>query len=327
MKNTIKSALDIVCDLSGPHRFSASKTPKLWVLMYHRVLPATDPRYASEEPGMVVTPETFDMHLSEIKKFFEVVALDEWMTKLEQGAYLPRKACAITFDDGWRDNYQYATPLLEKHQLPATIFIVQNKIGTTFNFWPNKVAEQLLAQSNSLKSHPLFAQAIGELAYPLNRECIAQIIEKLKEHSDAEIYEALQTVSDQQREIRSLMNWEEVKALNNNELFSIQSHTNNHFRLDNSLSEETLLNEIVHSKREIENQLKTEVRHFCYPNGDYSHAALMKVKSNYKAAVTTKHGINKASNLELHELLRISIHEDATNSPLKFRGKLSGWRN
>ena len=111
----------------------------LVVLMYHRVLPKDSPARKTEEPGMYVSPETFDLHLTELKRRFELVHLDEWLRRARGGLPLPKLACAITFDDGWRDNYEFALPVLVQHNAPATIFLVSSYVGTAQRFWPNRL--------------------------------------------------------------------------------------------------------------------------------------------------------------------------------------------
>ncbi|MEX2321362.1 MAG: hypothetical protein WD668_08395, partial [Saccharospirillum sp.] len=78
IKQPVKAALNQVRDLRGAHRAHLVE-PTLWILMYHRVLPVNDPRCETEEPGMVVTPETFSMHLEEIQRWMPIMALEDWV--------------------------------------------------------------------------------------------------------------------------------------------------------------------------------------------------------------------------------------------------------
>jgi peptidoglycan/xylan/chitin deacetylase (PgdA/CDA1 family) len=106
------------------------------VLMYHRVLHDQEIP-ASIDPGMYVSRSAFDRHLHYLADHHDVINLDdllEWMTGRRQYS---RPPCVITFDDGWADNYHVAFPLLRHYRLPATIFLVTDKIGTTDTVtWP-----------------------------------------------------------------------------------------------------------------------------------------------------------------------------------------------
>lgn len=296
--------------------------------MYHRILPADDPRFLTEEPGMVVTPESFEMHLKEIRKFFKPVHLEDWLNAKASGETLPNNACAITFDDGWLDNYEFARPLLERYDVPATIFVVTDKIGTDFRFWPNIVSELIFHRSRSLANHPIFEEASLLSKQPFSRELAALCINRLKQHSEQAIFQALEDIGWHQSVSatpRLLMNWSEVDQLTNHPLIQIHSHTRNHLRLNDNLAVEILNQEIVGSKRFIKEKTNQAPSLFCFPNGDYCKSALELVHENYYAAVTTQRGINQADTLMQHELKRIPIHEDATNTPTKFRARLSCW--
>ncbi len=80
---------------------------------------------------MIVTPDSFRQQLRIIKQLFTVMPLSEWSRRQAEGKPLPQRACAITFDDGWRDNFEYALPILQQEQTPATVFAVAGMIGTT----------------------------------------------------------------------------------------------------------------------------------------------------------------------------------------------------
>jgi len=328
IKQLVKKTLTLTASAFGEHN-TASKEPKLWVLMYHRILPAHDPRFQLEEPGMIVTPETFDMHLSEAKRLFEVISLSEWLTKAKNGDPLPEKACAITFDDGWLDNYEFALPLLKKHAIPATLFTVVDKIGSDFKFWPNIVSELIKKKSEALTNHPLLTAAARLSKRHYSVESVAHCISLLKQYSEDEIFAALDHI-DWRKELRdstpSLMNWTQVSEMNNDGNVDIGSHTCTHRRLNKGLDRSILEYEIQQSKGKLKDTLPKAVDLFCFPNGDYDRDALKLVKSTYSAAVTTRKGINRASTLKAHELFRIAMHNDGSDTRHKFRAKLSGWR-
>ena len=107
--------------------------------MYHRVLPKGDPRLNSEEPGMYVSPDTLDMHLDELAKFTTFIRIEDWLNLSESKQLKDTLYCAITFDDGWADNYEFAMPLLKKYKAPATIFLATNYINSKTTFWPERL--------------------------------------------------------------------------------------------------------------------------------------------------------------------------------------------
>src|SRR5690606_9889814 len=106
LKASLKNLAVSAAAQLGPQRWPG-RGPRLWVLMYHRILPLDDARARVEEPGMIVTPTTFAMHLRVLRRHFQFVQLADWLAAREQGQPLPARACAVTFDDGWRDNHEF----------------------------------------------------------------------------------------------------------------------------------------------------------------------------------------------------------------------------
>jgi peptidoglycan/xylan/chitin deacetylase (PgdA/CDA1 family) len=105
------------------------------VVVFHRV----QKRVATDD-GLTVDVEMFERHCRFFRRHFRVVPLRNIVEKLQRGEALTREL-AITFDDGYRDNFEIAAPVLEKLSLPATFFVVTQWIGTTVVPWWDGEAE------------------------------------------------------------------------------------------------------------------------------------------------------------------------------------------
>ncbi len=97
------------------------------IVAFHRVHGGEDAR------GLSISPDMFERHCRFFSRHFRVIALADLVKKLERGESLNRHL-AITFDDGYRDNFENALPVLEKLSLPATFFVVSQWIGS--EAWP-----------------------------------------------------------------------------------------------------------------------------------------------------------------------------------------------
>jgi peptidoglycan/xylan/chitin deacetylase (PgdA/CDA1 family) len=319
--------------LMGRDRSLRRRETPLVSLMYHRILPRDDPRFALEEPGMIVTPASFQSQLRILKQLFTILPLSEWIERQQQGKPLPPRACTITFDDGWRDNFEFALPILEREQVPATIFVVTDMIGTHRQFWPNRLAA-LLADTTRDRSAPSFRWLHDRPGFrsegSLDPEAIAVLTASCKALTDIELERLLDAMEAESSAVAAtaaapLMDWRQLRALQQTGLVEIGSHTRNHRRLVEGVDAATLHSEIVDSRMRLEKELDRPVRLFCYPNGDTSAAAKALVDRHYLAAVTTRPGINDAGTPP-HALARIGIHEDVADTALKFRARISGWR-
>lgn len=133
---------------------SLVRTAHVPVLMYH---------YLSEPPAdadiyrrdLSVSPALFAAHLDRIAaEGYTVITLYDLMAYLLQGTAIPEKAVVITFDDGYRDNYENAFPLLRERGMSATFFIVMEFINLErpeYLTWP--MVQEMAAAGMSIEAH------------------------------------------------------------------------------------------------------------------------------------------------------------------------------
>ena len=337
IKKFIKRSLQHVAASFGRHT-RPGKGPQLLVLTYHRILPQDDKRTLLEEPGMTVTPETFRQHINLLKHYFNIIKLSDWIQLKLDGKELPPKACAITFDDGWVDNFEFAFPILRELNVPATIFLVSDMIGAIEVFWPERLTRLITTISSHYSQYWLHPVLDWLQNNPNNyrfsrtlptREELSALITNVKIYSDQEIQERLTHIENVLQlatgnHSPSLLSWRQVTEMVDSDLVEIGSHTCHHFRLNEQTPNDILRKEIINSKEVIEKHIGQEVKTFCFPNGDYCPEALALVKQNYAGAVTTNSGWNTI-NTDCHLLNRIGIHQDITENKTSFLARISGW--
>ena len=111
---------------------------RVLILLYHRVA-----KLKSDPWGLAVTPRRFDEHLEVLRQHAKPVRLRELSRGLRDGV-LPERAVVVTFDDGYADNLHNAKPLLERHDVPATVFVVSGFVGRKREFWWDELGRWLL---------------------------------------------------------------------------------------------------------------------------------------------------------------------------------------
>lgn len=95
------------------------------ILMYHSVGPQVE-----KKSRLKVTPETLERQMRFLReRHYNIITLEEVADLLKDNRKIPAKTIAVTFDDGYKDNYIYAYPILKKYNIPATIFIIVNEVG------------------------------------------------------------------------------------------------------------------------------------------------------------------------------------------------------
>lgn len=340
-KKTVKSFLFYVISLFARVKLK-SENNYLIILMYHRVLPSDYPELDTVQPGMYVTPDTFNKHIEILRDYGEFVNLDEYLNDRRVNNKVPSRAISITFDDGWHDNYLNAYPILKKHGVSASIYLVSNMIDSNNLFWPERLSiliktiiknECYPALSETTKS---WLNGIGykqDISNIHNQDiCIDDLIEGAKQQSDFEITEALNLLAKElegcsngveKNNSRVILNWSEINEMLDSGIVQVGSHTCNHIRLNNNVEKNDIVNEIKSSLHEIQNKTRREVSSFCFPNGDYCKFSDEIVKKHYRSSVSTQRGINYFP-CSPFLLKRISMHEDMSNTKQKLLCRVSG---
>ncbi len=103
------------------------------VLCYHRVCPKSE--RGQDSPSLCVSPEQFESQMGLLKLLgYTTVSVQNAAAAMERRKNLPARSVAVTFDDGYEDNYTYAFPILKKMGFMATVFLITDFIGKT-NAW------------------------------------------------------------------------------------------------------------------------------------------------------------------------------------------------
>lgn len=240
------------------------------VLRYHRVYPdGAKPFY---ELG--ISRSLFEAQLDYLARRHNVVGLDQLLAGLSEQARLPDRAVAITFDDGYRDNFSEAFPALRRRQMPATLFVSAGNLDRREPFWWDRLASAVESARSVFEVDVGAGTERFELDGPVSRRRAFDRIReglKLMPHSRARaVLEALETqcdpgVREAALESGELLRWDEVVEMSRGGI-EIGSHALDHPVLSRLPSEE-MTRQVVESRRTIEARIGRPVRFFSYPNG------------------------------------------------------------
>ena len=259
------------------------------VIVYHRIA-ETD----YDPWRLAVTPSLFDDQLAMLKRDREVMPLADFGRHLRQGT-LPRRAAAITFDDGYACNAQVAAPMLRAHGLPATFFLTTGAIGGLREFWWDELARLVIETQRPANATVTIAgQSFSvDFAQPLvsPRQLLRWRALTRSSHARLRLYSALWTqmrrVSHAEQTAALDAAWRvcgiaatvraeyrpmtraEACALAQDPLFRISPHTATHPALA-GLSEAAQRHEIVGSLVACRGLSDRAATFFAYPYGDFS---------------------------------------------------------
>jgi len=235
------------------------------VLTFHRVLTDSELQQTASLGGMIVRRQTFADFLkyaSQQCEFTDLQYEPEWESN-------GKLKLAVTFDDGWADNAESAYPIASQYHVPLVIFIVPEKIGTALPFWPERTAVALDRAGRT--------------------DSIQRSIEELKglrvQERETRINQMLGTggAVESSAAVDKTMTWEKIAELHAGGV-TFGSHTSTHEILT-MVPAAQAEQEIVSSRKAIQQKLGGSCHLFSYPNGDCSEdVQALVTRAGYKFA-------------------------------------------
>jgi peptidoglycan/xylan/chitin deacetylase (PgdA/CDA1 family) len=286
-------------DLAFPYvRRRRART--LQILLYHRV---------SDDPGpfLPATPlAVFRTQVALLSERCTILPLDEAAERLARRD-LPDNAVALTFDDGYRDNYLHAFPILREHGATATIFLATDAIGSERLLWHDRVISAFRGTDRTRLAS--LGDDGPELVWESDDErerVMWRVLADLRDREEPERADRIRRLVEAlgggraPAHPRLMLTWDEVREMAAAGI-GFGGHTRTHPILSR-VTPERAREEIVGSKLEIEKRLGAPARCFAYPNGrpgDYDETTKRIVReAGYACAVTTRSGANRADGRE-----------------------------
>ena len=266
------------------------------ILYYHRVNDDNDPFFPA------ISTKLFEQEMRFIARHYKVVSLGALLNCLEGGS--PEPVVAITFDDGYRDNYQNAFPILQRYGLTATIFLATGSIDSGEPLWFEKLALAVKRTEREFIDLEIDIPRRLWMRTPAERlETHDRVFKLLKELDDSDRRRETDAILHQLGDVdyaerrNKMLTWDEVRLMKKHGM-DFGGHTVTHPFLA-KMSREQVAWEAAECKRRIEEELQLPVDHFAYPNGreeDFGRWNKEVIRSaGYRAAVTTIWGTNHRS--------------------------------
>lgn len=281
---------------SGLYKLSKNDNHK--IITYHGIAPTL----AKPLNIRHISPEIFEKHLQFLQKNTHVISVSDFFNqKFVKG----KKNIAITFDDGYLNNLKYAVPLLEKYKMPASIYITG--INTTSHkiLWPDY--HDLVVSSTTkpiIYNDITFHKVGGNYQRPYISANGINFHEFLKTLSFAEKMQILDKYSGENSVLSErkyfdywkLLSDEEIIKLAQSKFITIGSHGMYHNNLG-FINPSDAKNELIESKKYLENLIHKEVTSVAYPDGSYSPEIINIAKeSGYNVQLAVNYLFNEENN-------------------------------
>lgn len=300
------------------------RRPRALVLRYHSVAALDDRADLYLDHGLTITPEAFERQLQFLTSRYRIIPLQDIVDRLRQGLSLQKDTLAITFDDGFRDNYIRAFPILRRYQAPATFYLTTGCIDNRQIFWVAHLRYMLtVTRAQELCTTKPEKFSFNLLQPHGKEEAFRTLVVRMKNIPTPRRLELLAEVTDQlavdDTFLRNIMmTWDEVRDMHKHGM-TFGAHTVTHPNLPNTDLTEAE-REIRKSKEMIEAELQTPVLDFSYPNGRGSSHLTDQIKdlvgkAGFHSAVTSVSGCVELGH-DLLALKRVGVYKKHGNIPL-----------
>jgi peptidoglycan/xylan/chitin deacetylase (PgdA/CDA1 family) len=301
------------------------------ILMYHRIAtPAVDPW------GLSVSPERFAEQVQALRARRTVLSMDALVARLQSG-HLPHDAVALTFDDGYLDNFRQAKPILEAAGVPATVLLTTGRIGSDEEFWWDELARMVLSRAAPLcASVTVAAEPVQIDLLPIDPEMEPRVTWRAwdppvtaREATYLALWQALRACAPDRRQVameqlRRVFGARcpdpedlPMRALDVRKLVSdrvsVGAHGCTHQPLT-SLPAAARVEEIQRSRVEAEVLSGLPVTGFSYPHGDRDAETIeMARRAGYSWACSTYEATIDLLRADPHDLSRIAVGDWQAN--------------
>jgi peptidoglycan/xylan/chitin deacetylase (PgdA/CDA1 family) len=272
------------------------------ILRYHSVSPAASESYLYVNPRISIAPEAFDAQMAFLASRYRCLRLDEVVDALARGTSLPPNAVVVTFDDGYRDNYDYAYPILRRHGIPAMFYLATGCLDGGEPLWTAEIrriahearrrhltdpATHLEYELVTPDGRELAIRAFKRVLVSRSRAERAALLAELRARADAPATAAR----------RTMLTWAEVREMAAGGM-DFGAHTVSHPRLP-AMPWPEAVREIGDSRAELAARLGRAIAHFSYPNptdGEHVTRALERAvaRAGFASAVTSQPGYVQA---------------------------------
>jgi peptidoglycan/xylan/chitin deacetylase (PgdA/CDA1 family) len=295
VKSAVASALAKAHDrgLAGPRG-----TYRPLVVGYHRVVEDFKTEAKVEMPSMLTSLAMFEQHLDCLGQHFRFMSIDDIGERLRNGLPFDEPVAAVTFDDGYRDVYELALPVLERKGIPAAMFVVTDLVGKPAWQIHDKLYH-LVAKAFRCWDDPRskFADLLSELGLPTDdyarravtatpMTAVSALLPGLPQSDIRRLMTGLESsVGNGFHHVPLTVTWEMIADMRRRG-FTIGSHTRTHVSLPVE-SPQRAVAEIEQSKTVLEERLGERVDHFAYPGGHFNAAIVDAVaRAGYRFAYT-----------------------------------------
>ena len=252
---------------------------KLYILLYHGVT-SIKSKGIENSSNKHIDTNTFDKHMAFIKKNYPVLSMDEVVNIYRKNKKIKGEYFVITFDDGFKNNFTNAYPILLKHSIPAIFYITTGIVNSNKLFWVDKIE---CCINHTKKKYFNIKILDKEYSFDLsNNSSKLRALSKIKKMCKLIPKETKNSVIKNLSNILNItpsvkysknyetLTWANIRKMNKNRLITFGAHTEEHDILA-YLERKEMKKQISKSINKLSSKILEKVKHFSYPEGQKNH--------------------------------------------------------
>lgn len=324
--------VDLLAEYTGLlRRMRHDCSSGITILMYHKILPKQNiPEYPLQ--NLVVDTIAFNRQSAWLAKHFEVLPVREALANLDWGIEKrPRSSrplACITFDDGYRDNFDHAAPILDAHGLRATFFVTTGFVEGA-PLWFDSAALAWMRDCSAVVqiariSAPEFC---GDLTKTSSLDTWLSTLKRMPTRSRLAVMDEIGIVANAPTHIFGAMTPDQIRRLADHG-HEIGAHSVTHPILTD-LDDASLRKELEQSRSMVHDWTRQQVDGLCYPNGNHEERTIIAArKAGFDYGIGVRRGIvNHGSNrMALPRRAILSSNRRQSNSA-RFASEVVGWHD
>ena len=302
---------ELETDARDSRRLRRVRGAKYVILGYHRVGSGGVPFYCT------LQQKVFAEQMQYIKRYYRVLSVKQMAEELKD-AGARGQAVVVTFDDGYVGTFTEAFPLLQKYDIPATVYLTAGAIETGEIAWYDRIFLRFQRAGSYLRVALDTPREFHLTSYAARIDAAAEVVTYLRSVSDeqrlrwcAKFEQAIPLGAEDLR--GAMMSWRQVRVMHKAGV-SFGAHTMTH-PVASRLRPEVLRQEVCESKRLIEDRIAGSVADFAFPFGKPQDCGTVGAPFlqplGFRTALTTIVGVN-TSGADAFRLRRMNIGGDCT---------------
>lgn len=223
-----------------------------------------------------ITKKKFLNVIKFLKRKGSCFSLDEISDIIKYKKDLPKNSFAITFDDGFENNYKIAAPILKKYNLKSTFYFSTELVENNSMSWIDKIEYAFEKSNQKLILLPWRKKPLSIKNYKEKKIVLEEIRKVLKNKNDNKLIQKfvkntfiklnVKKISSLNGSLDKKIKWKYVKKLNRSKLFTVGGHSHQHISLT-SINFNQAKNEIDKSFKLFRKKIGLNLKHYSYPEG------------------------------------------------------------